>query len=463
MMREERSRKLDAMLAGGVLAAIVFPALAHGVVEPWSMAVFQLLVAALVAIWALRGFVDRRTTLTIPVIAWPLIGLIAIGAAQSITWTDAAGFRRSLSFNAEATQNTTLTLACLLVCAVLAATCWTRRERLLPLAKFLTVFGMLLASFALVQNFSGTRSIYWLREVTTNVPFGPFVNRDHFAAYIELLLGVPVALIVTRVIPREQRFLYGGTAMVMGVAAIFTLSRGGMVSIFAELLFLGAVGLARSMRGRTGRERRGFRAVELAAVAAILAAILGGVVWIGADPVINRIATGNAEEFDLSKRQSFYQARGLLWVETWRVIRANPLLGTGLGAYETAYPAFSGDKGIDGIVAQAHNDYLQILADAGIPGGALALWFLLLLARATLRGVMRDDSLVSGMTLGCSAGAFGLLVHSLFDFGLQLPSHAVLFLVLAAIISRLGARETEPAVQRATFPDLDPALFGQGA
>jgi O-antigen ligase len=326
---------------------------------------------------------------------------------------------------------------------------------------------MALACFALVQNFSGTRDIYWLRTITTNVPFGPFINRDHFAGYIELLIAVPVALIVTRQVRGEQRFLYGGTAMVMGVAAIFTLSRGGMISIFAELAFLGAIALARSMRqsrhSSFGARSRGAWALEGLAVAAILAAILAGVAWIGAEPVINRIATGNAEEFDLRNRQSFYQARGLMWVESWRIFRAHPLLGTGLGAFETAYPAYSGDKGTGGIVAQAHNDYLQILADAGIAGGLLALWFLLLFGRALLRGAMRYDPLISGMTLGCGAGVFGLLVHSLFDFGLQLPSHAVLFLVLSAIVSRLGAAAEEPLLQRATISEMDPALFGQGA
>ena len=147
--------------------------------------------------------------------------------------------------------------------------------------------------------------------------------------------------------------------------------------------------------------------------------------------------------------RSFYEARGLLWQETWRVFRAHPLAGAGLGAYETAYPIYSGDKGLGGIVAQAHNDYLQVLADAGILGGALALAFLVLLARAWLRAILHADSLIAGVALGCGAGVFGLLVHSLFDFGLQLPSHAVLFLVLSAVVARLGATAENPGYQHA--------------
>jgi O-antigen ligase len=90
-------------------------------------------------------------------------------------------------------------------------------------------------------------------------------------------------------------------------------------------------------------------------------------------------------------------------------------------------------------VPQAHNDYLQIVADSGIVGGLLALWFLIVVFRAIFRGLRAEDPLLAALALGSGAGLFGILVHSIFDFNLQVPSNALLFLLLTAVSSRIGA------------------------
>jgi hypothetical protein len=66
------------------------------------------------------------------------------------------------------------------------------------------------------------------------------------------------------------------------------------------------------------------------------------------------------------------------------------------------------------------------------------LWFLVLLFRAVARGMRSNDRLYAGLALGSGAGMFGLLVHSVFDFNLQLPSNALLFLLLAAVATHIG-------------------------
>ena len=126
------------------------------------------------------------------------------------------------------------------------------------------------------------------------------------------------------------------------------------------------------------------------------------------------------------------------------MFRANPILGVGLGAYETAYPIYSRDDGAATLgtsyaVDKAHNDYFQVLADTGVIGGALTLWFIISLFQAIFRASKSSDPLFQAIALGCGAGIFGLLTHSLFDFNLQLPSNALLFLLLAAVVSHTGA------------------------
>jgi O-antigen ligase len=97
------------------------------------------------------------------------------------------------------------------------------------------------------------------------------------------------------------------------------------------------------------------------------------------------------------------------------------------------------------LVQYAHNDYLQLLSDAGIVGGIAGVWFLVLLFRAIARGTRSTDPLMSGLALGCGGGIFSILVHSLFDFNLQIPSNCLLFLLLTAVVSVIAATVDEVA------------------
>jgi O-antigen ligase len=256
---------------------------------------------------------------------------------------------------------------------------------------------------------------------------------------MELLLPIPIALIITRAVTTELRWLFGFAAAVMGIAVVLSLSRGGIISVVGGMFFLIVMSfqLQRQRGKTTGSGGRLRFAKQVAVVVGIVAVISAGIFWIGADPVIKRVTQGQLSSSD-SARESFYSSRGWVWRDTLSMIGANPLLGVGLGAYETAFAIYTKSDG-SLRVPQAHNDYLQVVADAGVIGGLIALWFLVLLFRAVAKGVRSGDRLYAGLALGSGAGIFGLLVHSVFDFNLQLPANALLFLVLAAVAARIGA------------------------
>ncbi len=434
---------LDKAVLIGLMALLTFAALAHGVVEPWSALVFQFLVGGLLVLWAAKAVASQRLTLRIPGTAWPVVGLVALAAAQSIAWTDKSGNVQSLSFDVEATRGTLMMLVCMLAVMLLVANFIITSERMLGLMGFLIAFGCAMAIFGLVQHYAWNGHVYWIRQ-TRSSAFGPFFNRDHFAGYMEFFIALPAGLIVTRYVEGEKRLLYGAASMLMGVAAVFTLSRGGMIAIVSELIFLAV--MSQALHRRSHHLNR--QVVSFSSVGLILAAIVAGVVWIGAEPVLNRIATGDPKSMDLSKAQSFYSVRGEIWEDTLGIIKANPIFGAGLGSFETAYPVYARDRGMHGVVAEAHNDFLQILADGGLIGGILALWFLLSLTRAVANGARSRDPLSAALALGAGAGLFGMLIHSIFDFNLHLPSHAALFLTLAAVVSRIGEKAAEAMPER---------------
>jgi O-antigen ligase len=460
----KKSLLLDKAIPLGLIVVIAFTALAQGVIEPWSALVFEAMVGTLAFMWIVNVFLKRRLTLMIPSFAWPLLAFLALGLAQSVAWYDAAGNRQSLSLDVEATRGSVFMLCCLLACCLLAANYLAGEDRMRMTAAFLSIYGMTLGLAAVVLHFAGVQYSYWPWPLLAEGTFGPFLNRDHFAAYMELLIGVPVGMILTRNVRGEKTLLYGVAAVIMGTAAIFTLSRGGMISLFAQMLFIAAAGGGRAKQTRRESVARvtvakisfnlSRRAAAIAVVGAILLAIGAGVLWIGVEPVINRIATGNPENADRRQAQTFHNVRGAIWQDSWRIVREHPIGGAGLGAFETAYSLYAWNRGNESRVGQAHNDYLQVLTDAGLIGGALALWFLVSLISAMMRSLFASDSLSAGIALGACAGIFGSLIHSIFDFSLHLPSHAILFLSLSALVAHIGASARKPQPQAAVSKNI---------
>jgi O-antigen ligase len=279
---------------------------------------------------------------------------------------------------------------------------------------------------------------------------------------MEMLIPVPIALIVARAVHKQSWLFYGFASAIMGLAVVVSLSRGGIVSLIAGLIFIALVGsrLRRNMeRNRFEQGRAGSVLKRIGAVGAIAAAIFVGVIWIGAEDVIRR----TAETIDQARganEQVVYSSRQWIWHDTWKMVKAHPLLGVGIGAYETVFPTYA--SGGDGNIRVdfAHNDYLQVLADAGLVGGLLAAWFICLVFRAVLRGIKAKDPLKAAMALAAGAGIFSILVHSLFDFNLQIPSNSLLFLLLSAVASYAGAGVDRQALKQTVGSDKSPLATG---
>jgi O-antigen ligase len=457
--------RLEKAILIGLLIAILFTALAHGAVEPWSVAAFELIVLALLALWVTRAIIVKRFTVRVPPPAMPILALIFYGLLQSIAFNDAAGRRVSLSMDVEATREALTVLVFLFISYLLAVNFLTSYEWLRRLANIMVIYGLAIAVFALLQHFSWNGSFYWLRPTERNLVFGPFANHNHFAGYMEMLIAIPVALLITRGVRRELRVFYAFAAVMMGIALVASLSRGGMISLAAGMLFVALFGTRPRRKRRSIPEMSFSDSLELikaeeagaprasrlpapsvsspaaglslarriGAVAVIAAAIGAGILWVGPDPVVDRI-----EESSDPRRETFFSSRGWIWQDAVAMIGANPLTGVGMGAFETAYPLYSQQDG-SLIVGEAHNDYLQVLADCGIVGALLALWFVVAIFRAVGRAIQNSDPYLSGLALGSGAGIFSILVHSLFDFNLQLPSNALLFLFFSAIATNIGA------------------------
>jgi O-antigen ligase len=109
----------------------------------------------------------------------------------------------------------------------------------------------------------------------------------------------------------------------------------------------------------------------------------------------------------------------------------HPVAGTGLGSLVAVYPRY--ETYYDGkIVDHVHNDYMEMLAETGIAGALCGLAFLWILFREARSCFAAEQGHFSrAIHAGAITAVCGLLLHSLVDFNLHIPSNALLFLLQA--------------------------------
>src|SRR3989440_893222 len=336
---------LDKAIAGGLLVALIFTALAFGANEAWSVGLFELLMTLLLLLWAIKWITGKAIKITIPVTAWPLAGLCAFGLVQGFT----------LSLDREATRGATLAIFFMLAAFLLATNFFATRQRLGMLVNLLVAYGLALAVFALVQYFTFEGKIYWVRP-TPFAAFGPFPNRNHYAGYMEMRAPLPFALIAARAVRRQSWLFYGFAGVLMAISVFASLSRGGVMSVVAGIAFVAMLS-SRVKPRRAGPRVRDARIVpsrferalvigkRLGGAAVIALTIAIGVFWIGAEGLINRAAESlDAMKSEVQTPGDFYSRREL-WRDTWRLVCDDTVAGIGLGAYNTVFPNYAPHDG----------------------------------------------------------------------------------------------------------------------
>jgi O-antigen ligase len=242
---------------------------------------------------------------------------------------------------------------------------------------------------------------------------------------------------MTGAIERDQKLLYGVAIALMGSAMLLSGSRGGLVALIVEVLVLIMI---------TTRAK-GKKQVLLTASLSflLLVAAICGAIFVGGDTSFTRFAAATASPDVSSNRMQ-------LWAVTIQVIRDHFPLGAGLGAYGQAFTAYDPSGGALR-VDQAHNDYLQMLADAGLVGTVLGVLFLFWFIRDGVRSISVRTTVRRGIAAGAFAGCTGVLVHSLFDFVLHITAISVMFLAVLGMLVAAGRSFTDEEEDPAPQPD----------
>lgn len=429
--------------------------LAYGTVHTWSLGLFLATAGVVIFLWAVDAWRSRVLRFSANPLQLPALGLIAIGLIQLLPFgsplADPSALPieavRTLSIDPLATRLTVIQLVSVFVFFAAALSFIDTPRRLRVVARTVIVFGFALAIFGLIQSFTSPYKIYWLRELKQSMPFGPFINRHHFAAYMEMALALPLGLLICGAIDRDRVILYAFASFIMSVALFMTNSRGGILSFVSEIIFLSVMWIIgrRPRAGTETREEKNTRvrgAVLRGGVAlSLLFVVIFGVLSFGGEGVLNRLVGSVNSEDPTTGRSHF-------WGVAVQTIMEHPLLGTGLGSFGLAYPLHDTRNGFYR-VEQVHNDYLQALSDAGIVGAAMGLIFIFLLFRLGFARRDSRDRFRRGIATGALAGCFAVLVHSFFDFTLHTTSNTLLFMTLAALATLDGrVEETKTIIKR---------------
>lgn len=323
--------------------------------------------------------------------------------------------------------------------------------QIMGLGVALVLIGVVQKAFPVADDNNPLVYGFWQPRQGGN-PFGPFINRNHFAGWMVMALplvvgyscavlsqtarigqaGVAARLRWLTTVDASRFLLVGFCALLMGMTLVLTGSRSGVASFAVATLTFGALAL------------RQFPARRARAMAAVYLLILlgGAIVWAGAAQTVDRFLIASADA----------PSRWGAWQDTIRIIRDFPVFGTGLGTYGQAMLVYQ-TAGRPRMYAQAHNDYLQLLAEGGalvaVPVAAVAVVIGLALRRRLEAGA--DDPFTYWIRAGAIAGLAGIAAQSVVEFSLQMPGNTVLFVTLLAIAlhrSRLRVTMVDRAAQR---------------
>jgi O-antigen ligase len=314
-------------------------------------------------------------------------------------------------------------------------------------------FGALLALIGIVQKSLSNRYLYGFWDIGPwRSPFGPFVNKNHFAGWMLMTLPLTLALLVAgidqgmrdvktgwrhRVLwfaseEANRLILLAGAAALMALSLMLTMSRSG-ISAFVLSILVTAWFVARTVRSR------GRRIVAATALAVLL---VMAVVWTGPSVVASHFAAADWGEFNNRKGA---------WVDGWTVVRDFPLVGTGLNTYWAA-SLFYQKHELASFFAQAHNDYLQLAAEGGLLLTLPALACLLIFVRDVRRAMLdQDGGTARWMRAGAVTSLIAVAFQETVEFSLQMPGNAALFAIVCAI-----ALHRSPATSGSAAPGDHP-------
>lgn len=253
---------------------------------------------------------------------------------------------------------------------------------------------------------------------------GVFAHSNTLATFVIMALPASIALALAG--PRHIRVPSAAASAAILIALGLTLSRGGVLAAAAAL---GAMMLWAP-----------FRRVALVFAAVAVIFLSSGVRLVG-DPVL----LGDVGQKVATVREASQgdDPRVAIWKGSIKIIEDHPVLGVGAGAFGVVAPSYGllYPLGSDLLLAppHAHNVFLNIAAERGLPALVAFVCFLCSIAACCLTAVRQRRGLELGLAVAVSAGVFAFLVQGLVDYTLSTNVIGGVFFVLTGAAVALAS------------------------
>ncbi len=437
------------------LFILVFAPLAFGTVELWSLAIVEILTGVAAVLLFLPIYFYRKNIYFIPGLV-PLLLLLLFILFQLIPLP--AGLVRILSpstysvyapvlmvngeewipltINQQATLQEFFRIFSYGLFYIATIQVLSGNGRLKKTV--LCVIGLAagIALLAIIQRVGSPNRIYWFRAVPDNAsPFGPWINPNQFAGYMEMMSPLALGLFFfyrprssanltlrEKVVnfftfPGSNLYLFLGSAAILMVLSVFvSLCRGGILTItLSAFVFMLLYTMKKPQQGRT-------------AILVITGCVIIAVSWFGWDNIIAQF------NHSISPSGGLSDGRIALWADSLRIIHSFLPFGTGFGTFINILPSFRSSPGYH-IIDHAHNDYLELLTDGGIIGFSLAAWFVLAVLHYGWKMIRsRRDQYAVLLGIGAFTGIIAMLMHSLTDFNMHNGADGLYFFFLCGLL-----------------------------
>ena len=438
---------------------IIFTPLAFGSVHIWAFSLAEIISFTLFALWLLKILIDTgydldRRLLPLAICAGLFISLSLLmlvplprslisaisPSAHELYRNVIEGYAginsteyitRALSISPHLTLKSILKSLAYMGVFFSAVHELRDERRMKRIVLLIMAIGFSEALYGLTMLFHNKLSILGFERTGSVGAWGTFVNKNHFAGYVGMASLIGFGYLTGFVhLPRMARnarqyiteffsnfrstltslILIAVGLMALGIS--FSNSRMGVIAMLASLLLMLTV---------LSISRKKKRAMFFVAVLIVISFT----VWM--------FGTGHLESRFDGAWENLKESRLVLWNSTMELLRDYSLVGSGLGTYRAAFQLYT-PTGWTSITKQAHNDYLEILSETGVAGSAvalLALTFYLFLFSSRWKD--NREAKRATVSLGAFCAVFYILVFSLSDFNLQIPSNALLFSLSMAL------------------------------
>ncbi len=434
---------------------LIFSPLAFGTVEQWSFTIMETLSLLALCLLLFNQMKDREPYLfdipgIIPLIlllAYMLIQLIPlpssfvklISSNTYALYSETAGIVEPigwipLTINKKQTLIEFFRITSYAGLYIVTVQLLAKKEYLKKTVMAIIIFASVLSLFAMIQHLLSSNKIYYFRELTKGgSPFGPYVNRNHYAGFMTMVF--PIVLSIFLFYKPDFRYgslreriaelfdqkmtsthiLIGFSAVLIALSIFLSLSRTGIIALTLSMILFGLLIVLKVNRSR------GF------SIMILFVLILCVVGWFGWEPIFERFEKIRDVSGDI------YEKRFEFWNDSINIIRDYPLVGTGFGSFSHIYPKYRSISS-NYFLGHPHNDYLELFIDGGIIAVILFVWFIAaVLSRSYRVFIKRRELYLIYLFIGSITGIISMLIHSVTDFNLHIGANGLYFFFLIGL------------------------------